>query len=91
MDWIISVGDAISQVLGRFIPVHYDGEWHTFTRTSNESISGAANWHSQNGRFGWVEKIIDVVALLFGEKGHCLKARKADRSRAGRLLATPII
>lgn len=91
MDWLISVGDAASQLLGRFIPVRYDGKWHTFTRTSNESISGAANWHSENKRFTWVEPTIDTVASLFGETNHCLKARVADRSRAGRLLSKPIL
>lgn len=90
MLWLISFGDALSQVLGRLIPVHYNGEWHTFTRTSNESVSGAAHWHCENGRMCWVKTIIDFGAMAFGQKDHCLKARKADRSRAGRLLSTPI-
>lgn len=90
IDWLISVGDATSQLVGRFIPIYYEGQWHTFTRTSNESISGAAHWHSEQGRCHWVSVVIDFL-LFPWEEDHCLKSRKADRSRAGRLLSKPIL
>lgn len=90
-DWFVSVFDAVSQFFGRLIFVRVDGKWTTYTRNANESISGASNWHADNGRWPWVEKLIDFVFwfISFGiwEK-HCLEARINDRSRAGELLAS---
>lgn len=87
IDFIITFGDALSQLLGRCIPVRYDGKWHHYTRTANESISGASNWHSDNGRWPWLEEVINFVFFPF-EDNHCLRARINDRSRAGQLLAS---
>lgn len=87
MDIIITIGDAFSQFVGRLIPVRYEGKWRHYTRTANESISGASNWHADNGRWPWVEKVIDFVFRPFGKR-HCLEARINDRTRADRLLAS---
>lgn len=90
LDQFITVGDAVSQLAGRFLPCWYEGRLHRYTRSANESISGASNWHADNDRWPWVEVVIDVLALLisFGkDRQHCLKARISDRSRAGELLA----
>lgn len=93
----IRLGDTVSQVLGSAIHVPIDCPWwkfwcwKTYSRTANESVSGASNWHSDNGRWPWVEIAIDVIffILSFGrERNHCLKARINDRSRAGELLAS---
>lgn len=93
-DQFITSGDGISQFLGRWIPCRIGGRWTHYTRTVNESISGASNWHSDNDRWPWVEKLINapfsllyiITFGLLGEHDHCLKARIADRSRAGELL-----
>lgn len=87
LDVIITIGDSFSQTLGRCIPVRYNGEWHHYTRTANESISGASNWHADNGRWTWVEKVIDFFFYPF-ENQHCLRSRINDRSRAAKLLAS---
>lgn len=95
---MFSILDALSQLLGRLIPVRYDGRWHHYTRTANESISGASSWHAECGRWPWVEKAIDAAAygitfaLTLGrspQAQHCLKARVADRIRAAELLSIP--
>lgn len=85
LDVLITIGDALSQLIGRLIPVRYDGKWHHYTRTANESISGASHWHSENGRWPWVQKTIDFVFRPF-EREHCLASRVNDRKRAAELL-----
>lgn len=89
--FIVTVFDATSQLAGRFIPAYYDGKIRHYTRTANESISGASNWHADNDRWPWAEAIIDaafLVGSLGKERNHCLRARINDRSRAAKLLAS---
>lgn len=82
---IITIGDAFSQLVGRCIPVRYNGEWHHYTRSANESISGASHWHSENGRWPLVKETIDFLFFPF-EKDHCFKSRKNDIQRAKELI-----
>ena len=79
---IVTTGDAFSQLLGRWVPCRYDGQWHRFTRSANESISGAADWHREHGRFLWVAPTIDAVFRIFGDDDHCAMARYNDLTRA---------
>lgn len=69
--YLISVGDALSQLVGRIL---------TWTDNPNESISGAA-WR-QRCRFPRVRKTID---LLLGED-HCLDSYTNDLRRAYELI-----
>lgn len=87
-DVLVTIGDAWSQFIGRLIPVRYYGRWHHYTRTANESISGASHWHAENGRWPWVMRVIDFVFYPF-ESQHCLKSRINDRMRAEELLSIP--
>jgi hypothetical protein len=82
MSWLISVGDALSQLGGRLIPIRVDGKWRVWTDNANQSISGAANMWAERGRFEWVEKVIDGVAQVFGDSDHCAMARYYDLQRA---------
>lgn len=84
-NWLITVGDALSQFAGRFIPVRVHGSWRAWTDSANESISGAAHRWGQAGRFRWAEKIIDLlISPIAG--GHCRKAWAKDIERAKALL-----
>jgi len=65
--YIVSVGDATSQLVGRLL---------TYTNTPNESISGAAY-----RRDGAVKKVIDWVFSPL-ERNHTKKAYLADLARA---------
>ena len=78
--WCVSVGDALSQLAGRFIPVRVDGAWTTWTANANESISGAAWRHYQSGRYVRVRRVIDFV--IFWENSHCRESYRADVERA---------
>lgn len=86
LDQFITTGDALSQLVGRWIPVWYDGRWHRYTRSANESISGASDWHRQHGRWPWVAWSIDALFALFGDENHCNKAWANDFNRAVKLL-----
>jgi len=80
VDWAISVLDALSQFVGRFLFVRVQHKWVSWTLSPNESISGAAyRWYLQ-GEFGWVRKGID--GLFFFDKDHCRKAYDADYRNA---------
>lgn len=81
MSWLISVGDALSQLLGRFIWVRVDGQWVSWTASPNESISGAAHRWRKAGHFAWAEKSIDFLISPI-ERNHCEKAFRADFVRA---------
>jgi len=70
--YLISVGDATSQLVGRIL---------TWTANPNESISGAA-WRKR-ARYPLVQRGID---LLLGE-GHCRTAYEGDLRRAYELIA----
>lgn len=82
---IITLGDAASQLLGRAIPVYYNGKIHHYTRSANESISGASHWHFENGRWPWVMKTIDFLFYPI-ENDHCFWSRMNDIQRAKELL-----
>lgn len=82
----ITSGDSLSQLLGRWIFVRIDGKWDWYTLDANESVSGASNRHAEAGRWPWVEKAIDAPFRLFGQEGHCRKARESDKRRAIELL-----
>lgn len=84
-DQFITTGDALSQLIGRWIPVRYEGRWHRFTRSANESISGAADWHRENGRWPWVASVIDGLFSVL-ESDHCAMSRIKDQHRAIALL-----
>lgn len=86
IEQIITTGDALSQLAGRWIPCRYDGRWHRWTRDANESVSGAADWHREHGRFRWVAWVIDAVFGVFGFEDHCAMARIKDVYRAVRLI-----
>jgi len=78
MDWLISAGDALSQLLGRMIPVRIDRRWQCWTASANESVSGAAFRHRIEDGIRWPERWID---RLLG-RGHCAAAFWADYRRA---------
>jgi len=83
MDWLISVGDALSQLLGRLIWIRHQGRWRTWTDSPNESISGAADRWAEMGYYEWVAPSIDWLSYLWLDgRGHCRRARDADLSRA---------
>ena len=65
--YLISVGDALSQLVGRVL---------TYTATPNESISGAA-YRKQD----WLRVALDGLFRVFHE-GHCRRAHEADVHRA---------
>lgn len=71
IDYLISVGDALSQLIGRVLG---------YTANPNESISGAA--FRKNGV---TRKIIDTLFLPF-ERDHTLLSHRADLARAVDLL-----
>lgn len=79
--WAVSVGDALSQLVGRFIFVRIDGRWTTWTQSANESISGAAYRHRMAGRFLWVAPAINWL-FSWVETDHCQSSYEADLSRA---------
>lgn len=83
----VRLGDTLSQFWGQVIHVKYDGKWQSYSRTANESISGASNWHADNGRWPWVERWIDWI--VFWEERHCLNSRAKDRLKAVWLLNQP--
>lgn len=71
IDYLISVGDALSQLVGRVIG---------YTETPNESISGAAY-----RKDGTLRKIIDTIFYPL-EQEHTLMSHQADIARAIDLL-----
>lgn len=71
MSYLISVFDALSQLVGRILG---------WTGNANESISGAA-WRKRD-EHPWVVRVID---FLLGAD-HCREAFLADLVRAGELL-----
>jgi hypothetical protein len=85
LDQLITSGDALSQLLGRWIPCRYDGKWHRYTRSANESISGASDWHREEGRWSWPATAIDAVFRVFGNHDHCATSRIQDVQRAKEL------
>lgn len=78
--WLVSVGDAFSQLVGRFIFFRNDGIWQAWTLSPNESISGASYRWYINGGPSWPKKLID--ALLFIDPDHCEQSYYADYRRA---------
>jgi len=80
--WLISVGDAFSQLVGRLIPVRVNGKWQAYTRSPNESISGASRFYELEGHFSWPRKSIDAVAKVLGDDDHCQKALMYDYWRS---------
>lgn len=86
---LLSILDAASQLLARCIPVRFGGEWHHYSRTANESFSGASHWHADHGRWPWVATAIDRVFLILSlgrDEDHCRTSRINDRLRAAGLL-----
>ena len=85
LSWLISVGDALSQLVGRFLFVRVDGEWVSWTMSPNESISGAAHRWALDGEFTYVEPAIDALLLVLSlgyDKNHCRNSYQADLLRA---------
>lgn len=72
--YLLSVFDALSQLLGRIIG---------WTGNANESISGAA-WRKRE-EHPWVYRVIDFLLRPLGPD-HCQEAFLADILRAGELL-----
>lgn len=81
----VTIIDALSQLLGRCIPVYYGGRWRHYTRSANESISGASDWHAECGRWPWVKRALDFVFSPM-ERDHCFKSRLKDLERAKQLI-----
>lgn len=82
--WSISVGDTLSQAVGRWIPIWYHGRLRPWTNDANESISGAAHRWRKAGFYVWVEPTINTLFSPF-ERDHCRKAYTTDLNRAVRL------
>lgn len=80
--WLVSLGDALSQVVGCCIPFKAFGVWGTWTMSPNESISGAAERHFLAGKATGVRGWINRLFALFGDREHCRKAFLYDYARA---------
>ncbi len=77
--YLISVGDALSQLLNALVFVSLN---------ANESLSGRC-WRMRDHWFyGALRKIIDLVFKLFGNSNHCRGAFENDVKRARILVAS---
>ena len=79
--WLISLGDALSQAVGRLIWFRRRGEWVCWTLSPNESISGASYRWAEFGSYRWAMRLIDLLLSPF-ESNHCRKSFEADAKRA---------
>jgi len=82
--FLVRLGSALSELAGSFIIFRYNGEWTHWTRSSNESISGASYRWAKSGGPKWPEKVINKI--IFWEEDHCYKSFNRDYSLAWNLL-----
>lgn len=71
--YLLTVGDALSQLLNAAV---------FLSGNANESLSGRCFRQRDHWLYGRLQVMIDAVAAMLGDYGHCARAHRKDVTRA---------